>query len=66
MHRMLSLLFPNGDTEFWRTDLLFTVGDKITHGGQTWVVTSLGNFNRDGKAMAVTLRLDGESRPIEA
>lgn len=66
MPRMLSLLFPNGDTEFWRTERLFNVGDKITHGDQTWVVTSLGNFDRDGKAMAVTLRLDGESRPIEA
>jgi hypothetical protein len=64
MPRTLSLLFPNGETQFWLTEQLFDVGDKITHGSQTWIVTSLGNFNRDGKALAVTLRLDGESLPI--
>jgi hypothetical protein len=65
--RTLSLLFPNGETEFWLTEQMFEVGDKITRGGQTWVITSLGNFNRDGKALAVTLRADGDSQqPTEA
>ena len=67
MPRTLSLLYPDGETEFWLTDKLFNVGDKITRNGQTWVVTSLGNFNRDGKAMAVTMRPDGDSQqPAEA
>jgi hypothetical protein len=67
MPRTLSLLYPDGEAEFWLTDKLFDVGDKITRNGQTWVVTSLGNFNRDGKAMAVTVRLDGDSQqPAEA
>jgi len=65
--RTLSLLFPNGETHFWVTEQLFEVGDTITRDGQTWVVTSLGNFNRDGKALAVTLRADGDSQqPTEA
>jgi hypothetical protein len=65
MPRTLSLLFPDGDTEFWLTEQLFDVGDKITRGDKTWIVTSLGNFNRDGKALAVTVRPD-ESLPTEA
>ena len=60
MPRVLSLLFPNGNMDFWVTERLFDVGDKITRDGRTWIVTSVGNFNRDGKALAVTLRPDGE------
>ena len=63
MPRTLSLLFPNGETQFWLTEQMFEVGDRITRDGQTWVVTSLGNFNRDGKALAVTLRVDGDAQP---
>jgi len=63
MPRTLSLLFSTGNTEFWLTEKMFDVGDKITRDGQTWIVTSLGNFNRDGKALAVTLRPDGEPAP---
>ena len=67
MPRTLSLLFPNGETQFWLTEQMFGVGDRITRDGQTWVITSLGNFNRDGKALAVTLRADGDSQqPTEA
>lgn len=62
MPRTLSLLFPNGETQFWLTEQLFDVGDKISRDGQTWIVTSLGNFNRDGKALAVTVVPDGDSQ----
>jgi hypothetical protein len=62
MPRTLSLLFPNGETQFWLTEEMFEVGDRITRDGQTWVITSLGNFNRDGKALAVTLRAGGDSQ----
>jgi hypothetical protein len=65
--RTLSLLFPNGETQFWLTEQSFEVGDRITRDGQTWVITSLGNFNRDGKALAATLRADDDSQqPTEA
>jgi hypothetical protein len=66
MPRTLSLLYPDGETEFWLTEQLFDVGDKFSRNGQTWVITGLGNFNRDGKALAVTVRLDGESLPTDA
>ena len=62
MPRTLSLLFPNGETQFWLTQQLFDVGDEITRDGQTWIVASLGNFNRDGKALAVTVRPDDDSQ----
>jgi hypothetical protein len=62
MPRTLSLLFPNGETQFWLTEQLFDVGDEITRDGQTWIVASLGNFNRDGKALAVTVRPDDDSQ----
>jgi hypothetical protein len=62
MPRTLSSLFPNGQTEFWLTEQMFEVEDRITRDDQTWVITSLGNFNRDGKALAVTARADGESQ----
>jgi hypothetical protein len=65
MPRTLSLLFPNGDTEFWLTEQLFEVGDKISRNGDTWIVTGLGNFNRDGKALALTVRLDGDSQSTD-
>jgi len=62
MPRTLSLFFPNGETQFWLTEQLFDVGDEITRDGQTWIVASLGNFNRDGKALAVTVRPDDDSQ----
>ena len=49
MPRTLSLLFPNGETQFWLTEQMFEVGDRITRDGQTWVITSLGNFNGDSQ-----------------
>jgi hypothetical protein len=58
--RLLSLLFPDGDTQFWFTNEVFAVGDRVIRDGQAWIVTSLGNFNRDGKALAMTLRPDDE------
>jgi hypothetical protein len=67
MPRTPSLLFPNGETQFWLTEQVFEVGDRIVRDGQTWVMTSLGNFNRDGKALAVTLRADSDSQqPTDA
>ena len=62
MPRTLSLLFPEGKTEFWLTEQAFAVGDTLIRNARVWVVTSLGNFNREGKAMAITLRLDDEAQ----
>jgi len=40
---------------------VFAIGDKLNRDGKTWIVTSLGNFDRNGKALAITLRLDGDT-----
>jgi hypothetical protein len=60
--RTLAMLFPDGETQFWRTDEEFAVGDKLARSGRTWIVTSAGNFARDGKALAVTLQPYDESQ----
>ena len=52
------MLFPDGGTRFWLTKEEFVVGDKLPREGETWIVTSVGNFDRHGKALAVTLRPD--------
>ena len=49
MPRTSLLLFPNRETEFWLTEQVFAMGDHITRDGQTWIVTSVSNFNSDGK-----------------
>lgn len=56
----LSVLFHDGTREFWVTEQQLDVGDKITRNGQTWIVTSLGEFDQDGKPLAVILRPDDE------
>ena len=40
------------------------MGDKLTRNEGTWIVTSAGNFARDGKALAVTLQPYDESQPL--
>jgi hypothetical protein len=57
------MLFPDGGTQFWLTKEEFLVGDKLTRNGEMWIVTSVGNFDRNGKALAVTLRPDDELQP---
>ena len=59
--RTLAILFPDGQTQFWLTKRVFAIGDKLNRDGKTWIVTSLGNFGRNGKALAITLRLDGDT-----
>ncbi len=59
--RTLAILFPDGQTQFWLTKRVFAIGDKLNRDGKTWIVTSLGNFDRNGKALAITLRLDGDT-----
>lgn len=64
MPRTLAMLLPDGKTQFWLTKEEFVVGDKLTYNGGTWIVTSVGNFDRNGKALAVTLRRpDDELQP---
>jgi hypothetical protein len=65
--RNLSVLFPDGRTEFWFTTLVFDVGDTLHCRGKPWFVTSIGKFEPDGKRRhtTVTVRawLDGDGEP---
>jgi hypothetical protein len=40
--RTLTILLPNGDTEYWFTERVFEAGDTFERAGETWVVTSVG------------------------
>lgn len=59
--RTLAILFPDGETQFWLTERLFLEGDKLDHAGHTWIVTSVGNHDRDGNPLAITVCQDGDS-----
>ena len=62
--RTLAMLFPDGETKFWLTNEEFVVGDRLTHNGATWIVTSIGNLGMDGKALAITLQPHDKSQPL--
>ena len=52
---------PNGQVEYWFTELVFVIGDKIERNGDTWIVTSVGETDGAAKHMTVTVRRDGDS-----
>ncbi len=59
MPRSLTMLMPNGSTEYWFTERVFEIGDKFERLGETWVVTSIGETDHaTGKHISVTLRRD--------
>jgi hypothetical protein len=68
--RTLTILFPDGKTEFWLTTRVFKPGDKLQRYGRSWIVTSIGGRESevDGRHTTVELRPhDGEgSRPSRA
>jgi hypothetical protein len=48
---------PHGRHEYWVTELIFKVGDKLERFGATWIVTSVGETDEmTGKHMTVTVR----------
>jgi hypothetical protein len=53
--RTLSIIMPNGRTEYWFTDRVFAVGDRLERDGVTWIVRSIGSV-RDGKHLSATVR----------
>ena len=63
MPRTVTILFPDGKTEYWFTGLIFDVGDKLGRNGEPWIVTSVGEPDSDGTHTTITLRHDGDSPP---
>jgi hypothetical protein len=53
--RTLSIILPNGRTEYWFTDRVFAVGERLERDGVTFMVRSIGSV-RDGKHLSVTVR----------
>jgi hypothetical protein len=68
--RTLTILFPDGRTEYWLTTRVFKAGDKLQRDGKSWIVTGIGGHESDvdDRHTTVTLRPDeGEvSRPSRA
>jgi hypothetical protein len=68
--RTITILFPDGTTEFWLTARAFEPGDKLQRYGRSWIVTSIGGRESDidDRHRTDTLRPDdGEvSRPSRA
>ena len=61
MPRTLTILREDGRTEYWFTERVFQVGDKLERDGVTWIVTSVGATDGATKHMSVTVRRDGDS-----
>ena len=68
--RTITILFPDGTTEFWLTARVFEPGDKLQRYGRSRIVTSIGGRESDidDRHTTDTLRPDdGEvSRPSRA
>lgn len=63
MPRTLTILFPDGSTEYWLTELDFKPGDKLPRDGTSWIVTSVGGLEAHAggtRHMSVTVRADGD------
>lgn len=68
MPRTLTIFFPDGETEYWFTALVFEEGEKLTRNGKIWIVTSIGrpDGDGDGKHMTITVRQDGDHDGLAA
>jgi hypothetical protein len=46
--RTVAIRFPDGDTEYWLTDQLFSVGQTIASKGRDWAVVDVLDPERGG------------------
>jgi hypothetical protein len=54
--RTVAVRFPDGDTEYWLTDQLFSVGQTITSRGREWAVVDVLVPGRDGYSVVVRVQ----------
>jgi hypothetical protein len=59
--RTLTLNFPDGASEYWFSDIVFTVGDRLERGGATWIVTHVSEAVGRDKHEHLTLCEDDPS-----
>ena len=59
MPRSLTILMPNGPSEYWLTERVFEIGDTFERAGEIWVVTSIGETDHaTGKHLSASVRRD--------
>jgi len=63
--RTLTIFFPDAEVQYWFTDRIFVVGDRLKRNSATWIVTSIGDSHRNAKHEAITVRRNGDSPPSE-
>ena len=61
MPQVITIVFPDRKSEFWFTDRVFELGDKLRHDGESWLVTQVATADTNGAATKpiVTVRRDG-------
>ncbi len=60
MPRTVTILFPDTPTEYWLTEAVLAVGDKLRRNGKAWVVAAIDESERDG-GQTIKLRLEDGS-----
>jgi hypothetical protein len=53
--RTVVISFPNGQTQYWLTDQVFTVGDTIRRDARSWVVADVLTPARSGGYLKIRL-----------
>lgn len=53
--RTVAVRLPNGETQYWLTDQVFEVGDKLRRSGRVWEVAEVLPPGRDGSYLTVRL-----------
>jgi hypothetical protein len=54
--RTIVVRYPDGDTQYWLTEEIFSPGDELRRNGHTWVVDDVLGPRRSGGYPTVTLR----------
>jgi hypothetical protein len=54
--RTVVMCFPDGGSQYWLTDKVFTAGETIERDGRRWVVSHVAGSRETGREPRVTLR----------
>jgi hypothetical protein len=64
--RTVALRFPEGETQYWLTDKVFSVGETIQRDGRIYVVREVASTRETGREPRITLEdLTAESAPSD-
>ena len=54
--RVIAIRLPDGDSEFWMTEVEFTIGQRLWCKGRPWLVAEVASARETGTHPRVTLR----------